>query len=112
MPTPMTDEQIQQGADFYGIDMDEARRRYEIVQAHTDDPNDPICVGCAKRPPELDAYRWAAMTDEDHKPTDEEVTAYVIAEEGTYNQTNGHFLCDPCYIRNGQPSSDRGWVCP
>ena len=112
MPTPMTDEQIQRTADFYGIDMDVARRRYEVIQAHTDDPEDPICVGCAKRPPEIEGYRIATMMHPDDEPTDEEITQYVIAEEGTYNPTNGHFLCDPCYIRNGQPSSSRGWRCP
>jgi hypothetical protein len=37
---------------------------------------------------------------------------YVRDEEGTYNPANGHFLCDECYIKAGQPSSPRGWRCP
>lgn len=37
---------------------------------------------------------------------------YVRAEEGTYNPTNGHFLCDRCYIEAGMPSAPGGWRCP
>lgn len=27
-------------------------------------------------------------------------------EEGTYDSATGAFLCDPCYVRAGQPSHD------
>lgn len=110
----MTDEQIRRCAEFYGIDMDEAQRRYEIVQAHTDDRRDPICVGCARRPPEIDGYRvcCAETEDEIDLVTDEQVTRYVIRNEGTYNPLNGHFLCDSCYIKNGMPTHPHGWRCP
>lgn len=37
---------------------------------------------------------------------------YVRQEEGTYDPTTGAFLCDPCYIRVGQPAGDfpRRWT--
>jgi hypothetical protein len=114
----MTEEQIARTAAFYGVDADEARRRYEVCQAHTGDPEDPICIGCARRPaemPELDEYIRESLEDLDANPvTAEERLAFVLREEGTLNPENGHFLCNDCYIRNGQPSKrwpDR-WVCP
>lgn len=110
----MTPEQLKRSADFYGIDMEEARQRYAILRAHDDDPMDPICVGCARRPPEIQDYRIAAMQHEDDDPSEQDVRNYVIDDEGTYNEQNGHFLCDDCYIKNGQPSKpfpDR-WICP
>jgi predicted Fe-S protein YdhL (DUF1289 family) len=107
----MTDEQLQKTADFYGISMEDAR--YRICQAHTGDPHDPICVGCARRPSEIQEYIDACTDGEDVPVTSaDEVRWYVISNEGTYNEHNGHFLCDDCYIRNGMPSSERGWVCP
>jgi hypothetical protein len=66
----------------------------------------PICWGCLKRPHQLDEYLKPAEQD------GMDVDAYVRAEEGTYNKENGHFLCTSCYIRAGEPSSPRGWVCP
>lgn len=110
----MTDKELQAGADFYGIDLEEARRRNRVMVDHNGNPRDPICVGCAKRPHEIEGYRIATMTDPDDKPTDEQIKQYVLEEEGTLNTRNGHFLCDKCYIKNGQPSRsfpDR-WVCP
>jgi hypothetical protein len=66
----------------------------------------PVCSGCGKKPDELVEYIEAAseagMTPE----------AYVRAEEGTYNPSNGHFLCTPCYCDAGMPSSPTGWVAP
>lgn len=109
MMAAMTEEQIRQGAEFYGITMEEARERYRIVQEHMGDPTDPICVGCAKRPEEFPFL--VEMAEDEGYP---DAKAYVIHEEGTFNRENGHFLCDGCYIRNGQPSKpfpDR-WVCP
>jgi len=104
---------LQRCADFYGIDMDEALRRRAVVTAQTDDPNDPICIGCARRPHEINAYIEVVQGAPDAPvPTAAEVRQYVIEEEGTYNRENGHFLCDEDYIKNGMPSRDGGWVCP
>lgn len=68
----------------------------------------PICVGCGKRPNEIEEYIEAAA--------DAEVTPdeYVCEEEGTYNAANGHFACTDCYIKMGMPAKpapDR-WVAP
>lgn len=37
---------------------------------------------------------------------------YIRENEGTYNRTNGHFLCDECYIAAGMPTISGGWICP
>jgi hypothetical protein len=97
---------FKRAADHYGIDMEEASRRYHLIVAQGDNPEDPICVGCAKRPHEIESYRM------DPKDDDTTMRLYCIYEEGTYNERNGHFLCDFCYIANGMPSSPNGWVCP
>ena len=109
----MNEDWLEKTAAFYGISLEEARERHRKCIEQADDPNDPICIGCARRPFEIAAYVWAAQEDEDAPaPTEDDVRRYVIEEEGTLNRKNGHFLCDECYIRNGQPSSERGWVCP
>ena len=69
----------------------------------------PLCVGCGKRPDEIDEYVDAANECDDETITPD---VYVRSEEGTYNKKNGHFLCAECYIAAGQPSSNLGWVCP
>lgn len=65
-----------------------------------------ICIGCGKKPEELDEYVEPAtaygMTIED----------YIWEEEGTLNKRNGHFLCTPCYVRAGMPTAPRGWKAP
>lgn len=66
----------------------------------------PLCIGCNKHPDELEEYIDAAQAEET-TPDD-----YVRSEEGTFNRENGHFLCSPCYIAWGMPSSPRGWVAP
>jgi len=105
--------QLRAAAEFYGITMEEARRRHTVLLEQKDNPDDPICIGCARRPFEISDYTYALMdSEEDTPPTVEEVKEYVVQEEGTFNRANGHFLCDECYIKNGMPSSDRGWVCP
>lgn len=73
---------------------------------HTDSAALPICTGCNMRPSEIEEYLEAAAVEE-MTPDD-----YVRAEEGTYNRANGHFLCTPCYISAGMPSSPTGWVAP
>ncbi len=67
-----------------------------------------ICIGCNKKPEEIEEYVEAAA-EEEMTPDD-----YVAQEEGTYNRHNGHFLCTHCYIKAGQPSRpfpDK-WVAP
>jgi hypothetical protein len=67
---------------------------------------DPVCIGCSKHPNELEEYVLIAK-EEGMTPDD-----YVRDQEGTYNPENGHFLCTPCYINAGMPSSPRGWKAP
>jgi hypothetical protein len=82
-------------------------------------PADPYDPKCAAFVTDMDAYDWAII-DFDSEKRDMETPAvspqeridYVIENEGTYNRNNGHFLCDTCYIKAGQPSSPRGWKCP
>lgn len=105
----MTDDQIQEAAGFYGIDLTETHRRVAVMIEQADKPDDPICIGCAKRPDEIPEYVDMASTIEDMTPKE-----FVLEEEGTLNTTNGHFMCTDCYIKNGQPSKpfpDR-WVAP
>lgn len=99
-------EQAEGFAKFYNITIEEAQQRIAKWDAMKDDPAEPMCMGCAKVPEELLEYVICGEA-EDQTPTE-----YVIENEGTYNPRNGHFLCDSCYIKNGQPSSSRGWVCP
>jgi hypothetical protein len=65
-----------------------------------------ICVGCLKRPSDLEEY--AQLAAEEGMTPDE----YVRSEEGTFNVKNGHFLCTDCYVKAGMPSSPSGWVAP
>jgi hypothetical protein len=66
----------------------------------------PICVGCNKRPEEINEYKELA-TEYGISPD-----AVVLSEEGTYNFENGHFLCTDCYVSAGMPSLPGGWICP
>ncbi len=66
----------------------------------------PVCTGCGKHPADLLEYSLPAK-DEGISPDE-----YVMSEEGTYNKSNGHFLCTNCYVEAGMPSSERGWVAP
>lgn len=66
----------------------------------------PICQGCKQLPKDIEEYFEAAID------ADMEVNEYVRQEEGTYNPSNGHFLCTDCYIKAGMPSSNEGWICP
>jgi hypothetical protein len=67
---------------------------------------DPICIGCGKTPDELSEYS-PRSTGMDLTPDE-----YVWQEEGTLNPSNGHFLCDSCYIRAGMPTAPEGWIAP
>lgn len=66
---------------------------------------DALCIGCAREAADIPALVELA-TDEGLTPE-----AYA-ADDGTFNPINGHFLCDACYIRWGQPSTAAGWVAP
>jgi len=63
----------------------------------------PLCTGCNKHPAQIEEYVEAA---EEAQMTPDE---YVTKEEGTFNYSNGHFLCTSCYIEAGSPSSPSGW---
>lgn len=106
MVSRMSDLELETVAAFYGISVEEARVKNERCLEQGDNPAKPICVGCARVPSEIDGY--TSMLDD----WDGDADSYVIENEGTYNRQNGHFLCDPCYIKNGCPSSPRGWKCP
>lgn len=100
------DQIVERNSAFYGITIEEGRARYDKIQAQDDDPAKPICVGCARTPDEIPVYVEMGEVEQ------ATATEFVLENEGTLNLTNGHFLCDQCYIKNGQPSSDRGWKCP
>ena len=70
--------------------------------------NQTLCTGCNKTASEIEEYIEAAK-EEDMTPD-----AYVREEEGTYNPTNGHFLCTSCYINAGMPSlpHPKSWKAP
>jgi hypothetical protein len=65
-----------------------------------------VCSGCCKQPEELEEYVELA------KDTHMTASEIVVKEEGTYNPENGHFLCTPCYVKAGMPTSSSGWKCP
>lgn len=66
----------------------------------------PVCVRCGKRPNELQEYISAAG---EYNMTPD---AYVMEQEGTFNPTNGHFVCTPCYVAIGCPTRSGGWKAP
>lgn len=70
-----------------------------------------LCIGCDKKPAEIDEYSFDFVRESSGDP---EITPdqYVWDEEGTLNRENGHFLCTTCYINAGMPSSPRGREAP
>lgn len=67
----------------------------------------PVCQGCNRTPDQIMEFKIAARQAA-CTPTE-----YVLAEEGTLNPENLHFLCTDCYIKAGQPSAPwPGWKCP
>lgn len=75
------------------------------------EPFDPRCERLAR---DMNDYDSFLDLPPKHKPNAKgnARVAFVINEEGTYNPVNGHFLCDSCYMAEGQPSSPNGWKCP
>lgn len=69
----------------------------EKAQSHVLQPLNIRCNGCKRHPRDISAYDYFAELE---GISNEE---YVLQEEGTYNDYNGHFWCDPCYIKAGQP---------
>jgi hypothetical protein len=82
------------------------RHTLREVPFGTPNGDHPVCMGCLKRPAEIEEYAIAA--EEDGETPDQ----YVQKEEGTYNPETMHFLCTPCYAAAGMPASPKGWVCP
>lgn len=69
----------------------------------------PFCTGCKKYADQLEEYIEGA------KESEQTITEFVIENEGTYNPSNGHFLCTPCYIDAGMPSNPHpqpNWTAP
>jgi hypothetical protein len=66
----------------------------------------PLCIGCLKRPEDMEEYTTMAK---EYECTPDQ---FVQREEGTYNPRNGHFTCTACYIKMGMPSSPFGWKAP
>ena len=66
----------------------------------------PVCVRCGMHPGQLQEYISAAG---EYSMTPD---AYVMENEGTFNPINGHFLCTPCYVAEGCPSTRDGWKAP
>lgn len=69
----------------------------------------PFCTGCNRMPEDIPEYQDPTLYG---YPEDTTPTEYVLAEEGTLNGDNGHFLCTGCYIKAGMPTSPQGWVAP
>jgi len=66
-------------------------------------PDDPICVGCMRRPGAIPEYVDAAKAETlgpDLQPLKKPYTptSFVKENEGTFNHRNGHFYCTDCYI--------------
>ena len=79
----------------------------------------PICNGCGKKPSEIHEYIIAVKEQEMYELSEgfldikqQTPEEYVRRNEGTYNHTNGHFLCTSCYIEAGMPSNPWGWKAP
>jgi hypothetical protein len=64
------------------------------------------CVGCGKRPDEIDEYLKGNQSDDQQVEPDD----YVWSNEGTLDRVTGHFACTACYIRMGCPSGPLGWT--
>lgn len=70
------------------------------------------CIGCKKWAEDIEEYVHEAAHDVQEGETPLTPSQWVAENEGTYNQDNGHFLCTPCYIEAGMPSSPWGWTAP
>ncbi len=65
-----------------------------------EEPTGPVilrCAGCKRTPAEIPNY--VELLEPGESADD-----YVREEEGTLDALSGAFLCDPCYIKAGQPS--------
>lgn len=67
----------------------------------------PLCTGCNRHPAQIEEYLSHAAAE---GMTPDE---FVTREEGTFNFSNGHFLCTACYIAAGSPTAKHGrWEAP
>lgn len=68
------------------------------------------CYRCRLTPDKIEEYIEGAK-DEGITPDE-----FVKKEEGTYNESNGHFCCTDCYIEIGMPATAPGaetrWIAP
>jgi hypothetical protein len=88
--------------------------------SHYDPAKHPplLCTGCKKTPAQIgyETYRTdengAPLLNWSYTPLYESDDDYIWNQEGTLNTSNGHFLCDLCYIAAGSPSSRFGWTTP
>lgn len=70
-------------------------------------PDFPHCYRCGRGPEESHEGFYGHPGDRYQTGS-----AYVLAEEGTYNPVTGHYACDECYIAIGMPAGPHGWVAP
>jgi hypothetical protein len=75
--------------------------------------SDLVCFECGRTPEQIEEYVDEAKYLNGIEGVETWTAAkFVMAEEGTLNQENGHFACTDCYIKIGMPSAPRGWVAP
>jgi hypothetical protein len=84
------------------------RRGYNSLRVPWKPKGRPIlrCVGCGKRPDEIEEYLKG------NQPVEVQVEPdyYVWREEGTLDRETGRFTCTTCYVRMGMPSGPNGWT--
>lgn len=76
---------------------------------------DLVCFNCHRTPEQIEEYvDEAAYINKETGSTQWTAGKYVMAEEGTLNQENGHFACTDCYIALGMPAvpAPGRWVAP
>lgn len=64
------------------------------------------CNGCGLPPRQIELLCAAGFLAQ--MSADE----YVWQRESTLNRRNGHFLCPPCFVSAGSPTSPVGWMAP
>lgn len=57
------------------------------------------CMGCGRKPGQIEEYVDATKSDNFINTPDE----YVLSEEGTLNRNTGKFACTDCYTKMGMP---------
>lgn len=76
-----------------------AKPRKPVIK---DERPSPTCIGCAKKPAEIDEY--VEMGADEGLTPDE----FVRLEEGTYNLfEHNKFYCTKCYVAAGMPTAPK-----